>query len=93
MSRRRDGASPEGAHAVESSAAWPLDRSAAEPAVWHDGAAGDRAAGAGLGNQAEVAGPGDGLGAVGRAELAQDVADVFLDGVEGDDGARSSSLR
>jgi hypothetical protein len=27
---------------------------------------------------------GDGLGAVGRAELAQDVAHMFLDGVEGD---------
>ena len=37
-----------------------------------------------LGDQAELACAGDGLGAVGRAELAQDVADVLLDGVEGD---------
>jgi hypothetical protein len=31
-----------------------------------------------LGEQAELAGAGDGLGAVGRAELAQQVADVLL---------------
>ena len=36
------------------------------------------------GDQAELACAGDGLGAVGRAELAQDVADVLLDGIEGD---------
>src|SRR5262249_8355618 len=40
---------------------------------------------AGLGDQPELAGAGDGLGAVGRAELAEHVGDVFLDGVEGDD--------
>src|SRR5918994_6929546 len=40
--------------------------------------------GAGLADQAELSGPGCGLGAVGRAELVQDVADVLLDGVEGD---------
>src|SRR5215472_2779448 len=39
----------------------------------------------GLGDQPELAGAGDGLGAVGRAELAEQVGDVFLDGVEGDD--------
>ena len=48
----------------------------------------ERAAGAGratpLGDQAQFPGPGDGLGAVGRAELVHDVADVLLDGVEGD---------
>jgi hypothetical protein len=37
-----------------------------------------------LGDQAELAGPGDGLGAVGRAELAQQVADVLLHRVEAD---------
>src|SRR6185437_6517634 len=36
------------------------------------------------GNQAELAGAGGGLAAAGRAELAQDVADVLLDGVEDD---------
>ena len=36
------------------------------------------------GDQAQLAGPGDGLGPVGRAELAQDMADVLLDGVESD---------
>ena len=41
--------------------------------------------GAGLADQAELAGAGDGFGAVGRAEFVQEVADVFLDGVEGDD--------
>src|SRR5918995_3308958 len=40
--------------------------------------------GAGLADQAELSGPGCGLGAVGRAELVQDVAGVLLDGVEGD---------
>ena len=36
------------------------------------------------GDEAQFAGPGDGLGAVGRAGLAQDMADMFLDGVESD---------
>ena len=40
--------------------------------------------GALLGNQAELACPGDRLGAVSRAELAEDMADVFIDRVEGD---------
>src|SRR5262249_46658735 len=39
---------------------------------------------AGLGDQPELAGAGDGLGAVGRAELDVQVGDVFLDGGEGD---------
>ena len=38
--------------------------------------------GAVLGDQAEVACPGGGLGTAGRAELAEDSADVFLDRVE-----------
>jgi len=37
-----------------------------------------------LGNQAELARPGDGFGAVGRAKLAQQVADVLLHGVGGE---------
>ncbi len=40
--------------------------------------------GAALGNQAQFPGAGDGLCAVARAELAEDVADVLFDGVEGD---------
>ena len=51
------GASPEGAPAVESSAAWPAAPCAAGPTGWHDGAAGDRAAGGRLGDQA----PGHGI--------------------------------
>ena len=35
------------------------------------------------GDQAELPGPGDGLGPVGRAELTQDMAYMLLDGVEG----------
>src|SRR5215472_15032192 len=42
------------------------------------------AAGAGLGDQAELVRPGNGLGAVGCAEFAEEVADVLLDGVKGD---------
>ena len=34
------------------------------------------------GDQAELTGPGGGLGAVGGAELAQDVGHVLFDGVE-----------
>ncbi len=48
--------------------------------------------GAGLGDQAESAGPGDGLGAVSRAELGEDVADVLFDGVEGDHEAVGDAL-
>ena len=36
----------------------------------------------GLGDEAEFPGPGDGLGTVGRAELAEKMADVLLHGVE-----------
>ena len=39
--------------------------------------------GAPSGDQAQLPCPGDGLGAVGRAELGQEMADVLLDGVEG----------
>jgi hypothetical protein len=39
--------------------------------------------GAGLADRAQLSGSGCGFGAVGRAELVQDVADVLLDGVEG----------
>jgi hypothetical protein len=62
------------------------------PARAHDGASGPGparrccpgwAAGAGLGDQAELAGVGDGLGAVGGAELAEQVADGLFDCVEG----------
>src|SRR5262252_9970930 len=38
--------------------------------------------GAVSGDEAELAGPRDGLGPVGGAELAQDVGHVLLDGVE-----------
>src|SRR5262245_56424626 len=41
--------------------------------------------GNGLGDQPELAGAGGGFGAVGRAELAEQVSDVLLDGIEGDD--------
>ena len=51
MSRRRHGASPEGAHAVESSAAGPGARQCGRQVPGHDSAAGDRAAGAGLGSR------------------------------------------
>jgi hypothetical protein len=65
--------SPEGAAAGESS----------QMARWHEGAACAGTVTA-LGNQAELAGPRDGLGPVGRAELAQDVADVLFGRVEAD---------
>ena len=51
---------------------------------WHEGVTGSDT-GAGLADQPEFPRPGDSLGAVGRAEFAQDVADVLLDGIEGDD--------
>jgi hypothetical protein len=54
------------------------------PLVSGQEGAGDVSVGApGLADQVELSGPGDGLGAVGRAELVQDVAGVLLDGVEG----------
>jgi len=40
--------------------------------------------GAALADQAQLARPGDGLGAAGRAGLAEEVADVLLDGAGGD---------
>ncbi len=45
--------------------------------LWHEGATGSET-GAVLGDQAEFSCPGDSLGAVGCAELAEDVADVLL---------------
>src|SRR5262250_3866997 len=38
-----------------------------------------------LGDEAQFPCPGDGLGAVGRAELAEDVADVLFDREDGDE--------
>src|SRR6266550_9240411 len=49
--------------------------------------------GAVLVDQAEFAAAGDRLGAVGRAQLAQQVADVLLDRVRRTDGFMVSSLR
>src|SRR5215470_15661625 len=69
---------------VESFAGRALARRCPPSRPWHDSAARGSAGRGGLGNQAELAGPGDGLGAVGRAELAQDVADVLFDRVEAD---------
>src|SRR6266702_1585370 len=63
---------------------------AAETATWHDRAKGSVQA-PGLGDQSELAGPGDGLGAVGRAELAEDVADVLLNRIEGDHQLRGDA--
>ena len=76
--RRCGGASPRGAHA---GGIFP------QPACWHcraragHGARPCRpapAAGAGLGDRAELACPGDGLGAVGGAEFAHQVAAVHF---------------
>src|SRR5262249_54548465 len=41
--------------------------------------------GSALGDQAQLPGPGDGLGGIGRAQLGQNVADVLLDGEQGDE--------
>lgn len=46
----------------------------------------------GLGDQPELASPGDSFGAVGRAELAEHVGDVLFDGVEGDHQVVSDPL-
>src|SRR4029077_3948981 len=51
----------------------PGGRDASDPGHWTAGA------------KAEWHGRGDGLGAVGRAELAEKMGDVLLHGVEGDD--------
>jgi Family of unknown function (DUF5999) len=45
-----------------------------------------------LGDQAQLSCPGDGLGAVGRTKLVQDMADVFLDGVDGNDKLPGDSV-
>lgn len=45
-----------------------------------------------LADQAELAGAGDRFGAVGRTQLGQDVADVFLDRVHGDDELAGDGL-
>ena len=45
-----------------------------------------------VGDQAQLTSPRNGLGAVGRAELAQNVADMLLDGVEGDHELASDRL-
>ena len=50
------------------------------------------AGGAVSGDQAELPGPRDGLGAVGRAELAQDVGHVRLDRVERHDQVVGDAL-
>ena len=78
MSRRRGGASPEGAHAGGIFGGPPGGTTVPPGATGARRCRGDRAAGAGLGDQAELAVAGDGLGAVGRAELAEQVADVLL---------------
>jgi len=44
------------------------------------------------GDEAEFPGPGDGFGAVGRTELAENMADVLLHGVEGDDELGGDAL-
>src|SRR5215472_5907644 len=46
----------------------------------------------GLGDEPELAGAGDGLGAVGCAELAEHMGDVFFDGGEGDDEVTGDPL-
>jgi len=50
---------------------------------WREGAITGPAGGL-SGDQAPLACPGDGLGAVGRAEFAEDVPDVFFGRVESD---------
>src|SRR6266581_4184752 len=45
-----------------------------------------------LGDQAQVPCPGDGLGAVGRAQLAQEVADVLFDREDGDEQLAGDGL-
>src|SRR6266699_4590288 len=45
-----------------------------------------------LGDQAQVPCPGDGLGAVGRAQLAQEVADVLFDREDGDEQLTGDGL-
>jgi hypothetical protein len=62
---------------VESSGHRSLARKCSRPGAGNGGAGGDRLKGR-LGDQAELAGLGDSLGAVGRAELAQQVADVLF---------------
>ena len=72
---------PKGACQVKYSAAGP----GRESAIGSDTAAA-------LTDQAELPRAGHGLGAVGRAELVHDVADVLLDGVEGYDKLAGDGL-
>ena len=60
----------------------------ASPAAWE--AAWDRAAG--VLQQPQLPGVGDGLGAVGHLELGEQVADVALDGIEADHQLRGDGL-
>ena len=78
MNSGRRGASPEGACQVECCCGAILN-----PKVLPGAASGD---------QAELPGPRDGLGPVGGAELAQDVADVLLDRVERHDQVVGDAL-
>ncbi len=91
MSRRSGGRHPKVRMRVEPSASRPLARQCRQARLGHDSAAGI-GCGAGLGDQAEFAGLGDGFGAVSRAELGEDVADVLFDGVEGDHEAVGDAL-
>lgn len=45
-----------------------------------------------LGDQAQLSRPGDGLRTVGRTKLVQDMADMFFDGVDGNDKLPGDSL-
>ena len=45
-----------------------------------------------LGDQAQLSRPGDGLRAVGRTKLVQDMADMLFDGVDGNDKLPGDSL-
>src|SRR5215203_32760 len=67
----------------------PVDASAADPAREMPSRS---PAGGALGEQAQLPRPGDRFGAVGRAELVENMADVLFDGVEGDDKLLSDPL-
>src|SRR5580693_7662929 len=89
-SRGRYGPAPPWGVTRRCASGWNLPRpaarhdSAAGSAPGHGGAARGTGCGVALGDQAELARAGDGLGAVGRAELAQEVAEVLFHGVEAD---------
>src|ERR1700722_20668801 len=78
---RLNGASPEGVYRVECRCA----------AIPHPKVLSGRL-GAVLGDQADLAGPRDGLGPVGGAELAQDVGHVLFDCVERHDQVERERL-